>query len=63
MNSGCGKATSPNPRFATSVPRVRWATDAPTMVDSVHIEFDEDLAERLVGRPRGVQVQRLRDSS
>jgi len=39
MNTGAGKATSLNPRLATRVPWVNWATDAPTMVDSVSIEL------------------------
>ena len=37
--SGCGKATSSKPRFATMVPWVSWATDAPTMVERVNMEF------------------------
>ena len=39
MNTGCGNATSPKPRFATSVPWVSWPTDWPTSVDSVKSEF------------------------
>src|SRR6202012_16739 len=39
MKTGAGNETSLNPRLATSVPCVSWATDAPTMVDNVNIEF------------------------
>ena len=34
-----GNATSLSPSCATSVPWVSWVTDAPTIVESVHIEF------------------------
>ena len=37
--SGFGNAISENPRFATIVPWVSWATESPTSVDSVNIEL------------------------
>ena len=37
--TGAGKAISEKPRFATSVPWVSCATDRPTRVESVYIEF------------------------
>ena len=38
-NSGLGNATSLKPRLPTMVPCVSCATDSPTRVDSVNIEF------------------------
>ncbi|SKS27474.1 Uncharacterised protein [Mycobacteroides abscessus subsp. abscessus] len=38
-NSGAGKAISENPRLPTIVPWVSCATDSPTTVESVNIEF------------------------
>ncbi len=60
MNTGCGNATSPKPRFATSVPCVSWPTDWPTRVDSVKSEFTSRCPNGCAGRPRRVEVERLR---